>query len=99
MQTESRKMETRTEDNYGLTIRPDSDCYNTPILVDETTGKRAAFVPKLVPGKAWTVVLKIGSKKSGRQEYDVGVEPVYTMHQAQVVADTMTRDTFRRLRG
>jgi len=82
--------------NYGLKIERDTDFYKTPILVDSATGKRATFTPKLT-NKGWTVVLTIGSKKTGRTEHEIGIGNTYTMHQAQVVAEVQMRDTFGRL--
>lgn len=85
-----------TDINYGLKIERDTDFYRTSILVDSATGFRATFKPKLT-NKGWTVVLVIGSKKTGRTEYEVGISSTYTMHQAQDVAATLKRDTFNRL--
>ena len=53
------------------------------------------FSPKFVPGKAWKVVMIIGSRKTGRTEVDIGFEPVYTLAQAQVAADNAARDERR----
>lgn len=87
----------RTDDiNYGLKIARDTDFYRTPILVDSATEKRAAFVPKLT-NKGWTVVLVVGSKRTGRTEHEIGICNTYTMHQAQDVAEVEMRGVFGRL--
>ena len=81
---------------YGLKIGRDTDFYRTPILVDAETGKRARFMSKLT-NKGWTVVLAIGSKRTGRTERNIECGNTYTMHQSQVVAEVQERDEFGRL--
>jgi hypothetical protein len=47
-----------------------------------------------VPGKGWTVAKVTGTKKTGKTVEPVpGYTDTYTMHQAQMAADALTRDT------
>jgi hypothetical protein len=81
------------ENNYGLKI---GDGIHK--VVDAVTGKRATFRPKLTPN-GWTVVLTVGSRKTGRTEHEIDVSNGYTAHQAWVVASVTERDTLARLRS
>lgn len=93
-------METRTWDNrYGLKLGEDNDFYKSTILLDCKSGKRATFTPKLVNGTGWTVLLRIGSNKTGYAECDIGVEKHYTMHQAAAIAETLRQDAIRFLKN
>jgi hypothetical protein len=84
------------ENNYGLKI-VETGSYNA-ILVDAVTGKRATFRPKLT-SSGWTVVLTVGSRKTGRTEHEIDVSNGYTAHQAWAVASVTERDTLARLRA
>ena len=84
----------------NLKITADTDFYKTPIIADVTTGKRVRFEPVQIPGKGWSVAKVTGSKRTGRTiERAEGFEGIdsYTMNQAQVAAESLTRDTFRAL--
>ncbi len=84
----------------NLKIAAGSDFYKTPCIVDADSGKPVRFEAHQVPGKGWTVAKVTGSKRTGRtieraerfETFDS-----YTMHQAQMAAENLTRDTFRAL--
>lgn len=58
--------------------------------------KTVRFWPVEVPGKGWSVAMVTGTKKTGRTvERIAGLCDAYTMHQAQMVADSMRRDYLR----
>ena len=81
-----------------ITIICDTDFHKTPILADAESGKRVHFKPVQVPGKGWSVAKVTGSKRTGRSiERAEGFEnsETYTLHQAQMAAENMERDTFR----
>lgn len=84
----------------NLKIAAGSDFYKTPCIVDADSGKPVRFEAHQVPGKGWTVAKVTGSKRTGRTiEAAEGFETIdsYTMHQAQMAAENLTRDTFRAL--
>jgi len=69
------------------------------ILVD-TSGKQVRFEPVLIRGQGWTVERVTGGRRKGRA---IDVEPgyegcAYTLHQAQLASDSLTRDVWRALR-
>lgn len=56
------------------------------------------FEPVVVPGKGWSVAKVTGSKRTGRTiERAEGFETSdsYTLQQAQMAADNLTRDMIR----
>lgn|GEM_PF-4060739 len=61
-------------------------------LVERNTGKAARFEPQQVPGKGWTVVLTIGSRRTGRTSESAGYSDTYTLQQAQVAAQNAQND-------
>ena len=81
----------------NLKIAAGTDFYKTPCIVDADNGKLVRFEAREVPGKGWTVAKVTGSKRTGRTiEVAEGFESIdsYTMHQAQMAADNLTRDMF-----
>jgi len=61
------------------------------------TEKIVRFAPKQVPGEGWTVVMVVGSKRTGREEFRTEFPNTYTMHQAQIAAESAARDFFQHL--
>lgn len=84
----------------NLKIPAGSDFYKTPCIIDVDSGKLVRFEAHQVSGKGWTVAKVTGIKRTGRTvERAEGFEAIdsYTMHQAQMAAENLTRDTFRAL--
>lgn len=84
----------------NLKIAAGSDFYKTPHIVDADSGKQVRFEAHQVPGKGWTVAKVTGSRRTGRTiEVAENFKTIdsYTMHQAQMAAENLTRNTFRAL--
>lgn len=54
--------------------------------------QQVRFVAQQVGGQGWTVVKRVGSKRTGREEFATDASTTLTMHQAQATADAMQRD-------
>ena len=65
-------------------------------LIDTDSGEKVRFVATPVHGAGWTVSRVVGSSRTGLASTLVGGYSIhYTMHQAQIAADMLTRDTKR----